>query len=168
MMMRSRISLLTTRSLMVTAAVISLLISSACSSCRRPAAETSESAYREVVPAFYTGIAAMQTTQEVLAREKFDRVVALAPQEPAGWANVGLLLLRQQEIEPARERLTKAAALAPQSAEIQKLLALVESRAGNIEAAARHWKRALEAEAGRCAGGVFARARSRTSRRRRT
>ncbi len=53
-------------------------------------------------------------------------------------------MLRQQEIEPAKERLTKAAALAPQSAEIQKLLALLESRAGNIEAAARHWKRALE------------------------
>lgn len=128
----------------MTAAVIGLLISSACSSCRRPAAELTESAYREVVTAFYTGLAAMETTQEVLAREKFDRVVTLAPQEPAGWANVGLLLMRQQEIEPAKERLTKAAELAPRSAEIQKLLALLESRAGNIEAAARHWKRALE------------------------
>ncbi len=82
---------------MMTAAIIGLLISSACSSCRRPATEVSDDAYREAVTAFYTGLAAMQTTQEVLAREKFDRVVALAPQEPAGWANVGLLLLRQQE-----------------------------------------------------------------------
>jgi hypothetical protein len=131
-------------SILMMTALISLLISSACSSCRRPSAELSDSAYREAVSAFYTGIAAMQTTQEVLAREKFERVVAVAPQEPSGWANLGLLLLRQQEIEPAKARLTKAAELAPQSAEIQKLLALLESRAGNIDAAVRHWRRALE------------------------
>ena len=70
-------------------------------------------AYREAVTAFYTGLAAMQTTQEVLARSKFDRVVALTPHEPAGWANLGLLLLRQQEIEQGAEKLTKAAELAP-------------------------------------------------------
>ena len=89
----------------MTAAFIAVLISSACSSCRRPvpSAELTDSTYREAVTAFYTGLAAMQTTQEVLAREKFDRVVTLAPQEPAGWANVGLLLLRQQEIDAGRE-----------------------------------------------------------------
>ena len=112
--------------MMAIAAVVAALISGACSSCRRPGSDAnatlSESAYREVVPAFYTGLAAMQTTQEVMAREKFERVVALAPGEPAGWANIGLLLLRQQEIEPAKERLTKAAELAPHSPDIQKLL----------------------------------------------
>ncbi len=59
--------------IVMTAALIGLLISSACSSCRRPAAELTDGAYREAVTAFYTGLAAMQTTQEVLAREKFDR-----------------------------------------------------------------------------------------------
>ena len=58
--------------------------------------------YLEAVTAFYTGVSAMQTTQEVLAREKFDRVVALVPQEPAGWADLGLLLLRQQELDAGR------------------------------------------------------------------
>src|SRR4029453_19190881 len=114
-----------------------------CSSCRRQPDVTPE-AYREAVTAFYTGLAAMQTTQEVLARSKFDRVVALTPHEPAGWANLGLLLLRQQEIEQGAEKLTKAAELAPDSAAIQRLLALAESRRGNLTAALAHWRRALE------------------------
>jgi tetratricopeptide (TPR) repeat protein len=86
----------------------------------------------------------MQTTQEVLARQKFDRVVALAPQEPAGWANLGLLLLRQQELEQGAQQLARAASLAPESAAIQRLQALAESRRGNLPEAATHWRRALE------------------------
>jgi Tfp pilus assembly protein PilF len=111
--------------------------------CRGPL-RVPEATYRETVSAFYTGLAAMQTSQEVLAREKLDRVTALVPQEPAGWANVGLLLLRQQEVEPALEKLTKAAELAPRSGEIQRLLALARSRQGKLAEAVGHWKRALD------------------------
>ena len=120
-----------------------LAVASGCSSCRRQP-DVAPEAYREAVTAFYTGLAAMQTTQEVLARSKFDRVVALTPHEPAGWANLGLLLLRQQEIEQGAEKLTKAAELAPDSAAIQRLLALAESRRGNLTASLAHWRRALE------------------------
>ena len=63
------------------------------SACRRTA-DVAPEAYREAVVAFHTALAAIDTSQEVLAREKLDRVVALVPQEPAGWANLGLLLLR--------------------------------------------------------------------------
>src|SRR4029453_12900929 len=128
--------------LLVTIAAV-LAVASGCSSCRRQPDVTPE-AYREAVTAFYTGLAAMQTTQEVLARAKFDRVVALVPNEPAGWANLGLLLLRQQEIEQGAEKLTKAAELAPESGAIQRLLALAESRRGNLTASLAHWRRALE------------------------
>jgi len=100
--------------------------------------------YREAVTAFYTGLSAMQTTQEVLAREKFDRVTALVPQEPAGWADLGLLLLRQQELDQGAQHLARAAMLAPESAAIQKLQALAESRRGNLAEAIRRWRRALE------------------------
>ena len=103
-----------------------------------------EATYREAVTAFHTAIAALETSQEPLARQKLDRVVALVPQEPAGWANLGLLLLRQQENGPAKERLTKAAELAPQNAAIERLLAIAESRAGNSAESIRHWRRALE------------------------
>jgi len=131
------------RCLFLVTMVAALLAASGCSSCRREP-EIPPGSYREAVTAFYTGLAAMQTTQEVLARTKFDRVVALVPHEPAGWANLGLLLLRQQEIEQGAEKLTKAAALAPDSAAIQRLLALAESRRGNLPAALTHWRRALE------------------------
>jgi Tfp pilus assembly protein PilF len=116
---------------------------SACSSCRQTPA-ISDAAYRDVVTAFYTAIAAMQTTQEVLARQKLDRVVELAPGEPAGWANLGLLLLRQQEIDQGAEHLARAETLAPESADIQKLRALAASRRGDLKAAIAHWRRTLE------------------------
>jgi Tfp pilus assembly protein PilF len=116
---------------------------SGCSSCRREPAPRVE-ARREVVTAFYTGLSAMQTSQEVLARQQFERVMELAPEEPAGWANVGLLLLRQQDIEQASTRLARAAELAPASGEIQRLQALAAGRQGNLAEAIRHWRRALE------------------------
>ncbi|MEO6010801.1 MAG: FG-GAP-like repeat-containing protein, partial [Vicinamibacteraceae bacterium] len=116
---------------------------SSCSSCRRPA-DVPEATYREAVTAFHTALAALETSQEPLARQKLDRVVALVPQEPAGWANLGLLLLRQQETAPAKERLLKAAELAPESAEVERLLAIAESRAGNSAESIRHWRRASE------------------------
>ena len=86
----------------------------------------------------------MQTSQEVLARQQFERVMELAPEEPAGWANIGLLLLRQQDIEQAGARLARAAELAPTSGEIQRLQALAAGRQGNLAEAIRHWRRALE------------------------
>ncbi len=119
-----------------------LIATVACSSGRQR--EIPAPVYREAVTAFYVGVAAMQTTQEVLAREKFDRVVAIVPQEPAGWANLGLLLVRQQDLDQGAERLSRAATLAPDSGAIQRLLALTESRRGNLAAAIAHWRRALE------------------------
>jgi Tfp pilus assembly protein PilF len=128
--------------------IASLLVlvaaSGSCRSSISPEAGLSPAAYRETVTAFYTGLSAMQTTQEVLARHKFDRVVALAPQEPAGWANLGLLLLRQQELDHGAQQLAHAASLAPESAAIQRLQALAESRRGHLPEAAGHWRRALE------------------------
>ena len=94
--------------------------------------------------AFYTGLAAMQTSQDAMARQSLERVTTLVPNEPAGWANLGLLLLRQQEIEPAMPHLTKAAALAPANGHLQRLLALAESRRGNLDASITHWRKAVD------------------------
>jgi hypothetical protein len=131
------------RQIAVSAALLAAVLAGSCSSCRRTPL-LSEADRREVVTAFHTALAALDTSQEVLARQKLDRVIALAPQEPAAWANLGLLLLRQQEIEPARERLLKAEALAPANARIQRLVALTESRRGQPAESIRHWRRALE------------------------
>jgi len=128
----------------VLASLIAATLGSACSSRREP--EPSREVYREAVSAFYVGVSAMQTSQEVLARQKLDRVVALVPQEPAGWANLGLLLLRQQELDQGAEKLARAASLAPDNAPIQRLQALAESRRGNLAEAIRHWQHASSAD----------------------
>jgi Tfp pilus assembly protein PilF len=119
-----------------------MAVGCACSSREEP--ELSPETYREVVTAFYVGLSAMQTTQEVLAKERFDRAAALAPQEPAIWADIGLLLLRQQDLDGAAQQLARAASLAPDSAAIQRLQALTESHRGNLADAISHWKRAIE------------------------
>jgi cytochrome c-type biogenesis protein CcmH/NrfG len=123
--------------------LFALAAASSCSSCRREAVPQQQ-ASQEVVVAFYTGVSAMQTSQEVLAREQLERVVAAAPDEPAGWANVGLLLLRQQDLDEAVKRLNRAAELAPDNGEIQRLQALAASRQGNLPQAIAHWRRAME------------------------
>ena len=123
------------------------LVCLALGGCRRESA-LPEATYREAVVAFYTGLAALQTSQEVLAREQLERVIALVPGEPAAWADVGLLLLRQQDLDGAAARLNRAAQLAPDNPDIQRLLGLTESRRGNLPQAVRHWTRALELRPG--------------------
>ncbi len=125
------------------ACLVTLTLASACSSCRQ-AEPVPPEIHHEATVAFYTALAAIDTSQEVLAREKLDRVVAIVPQEPAGWANLGLLLLRQQEIEAAKERFTRAAALSPDEPAIVAMQALAESRAGNPEASTTLWRRVVE------------------------
>jgi Tfp pilus assembly protein PilF len=111
--------------------------------CRR-GPRVSDETYREAVTAFYVALAAMQTSQDVLARERLDRLVQLVPDEPAGWANLGLLLLRQQQTEEAAARLARASELAPRHAPIQRLLALAASNEGDLERSIGAWRRAIE------------------------
>jgi Tfp pilus assembly protein PilF len=111
--------------------------------CRRTP-KVPEPVYREAVVAFFTALAAMQTSQETLAREKLARLVEIVPDEPAGWANLGLLALRQNELDEAAQRLAKAAELAPKNAHVQRLLGLLESRRGRLPEATAHLKRAVE------------------------
>ena len=111
--------------------------------CRR-GPRVSEADYRQAVTAFYVALAAMQTGQDVHARQALERLGKLVPDEAAGWANLGLLLLRQQQLDEAATHLARAAQLAPRNAAIARLLALTESRKGNLDASVRHWRRAIE------------------------
>ena len=104
----------------------------------------SDEVYRQAVTSFYVSLAAMQTSQDVHARQELDRLTQLVPDEAAGWANLGLLLLRQQQMDEAATRLARASQLAPRNAAIERLLALTESRKGNLDASVRHWRRAIE------------------------
>ena len=114
-----------------------------CSSCRRTPQVRPE-VYREAVVAFDTALAAIDTSQEVLARERLERLAVIVPEEPAAWANLGLLSLRQQDLPGARQHLARAAGLAPKAASIVRLEALAHSREGNLAESTRLWRRAVE------------------------
>src|SRR5690242_21028959 len=91
--------------------------------------------YNEIVRTFYIGLAALQVGHDVQANAKLQQFTQLAPTEPAGWANWGLLALRQRNYDTAAERLNKARDLAPDNSDIFYLLGLLESSRGNSTAA---------------------------------
>jgi tetratricopeptide (TPR) repeat protein len=125
-----------------------LLAGTSLEACRRgdglpdPSSET----YRETVAAFYTGLAAIQAGVEVVAEEKMRRVAELVPQEPAAWANLGLLALRRTAFDLAAQRLHKARTLAPHNSQIQVLSGLCESLQGRLAEAQAYFRRAVALE----------------------
>ena len=132
--------------------------------CRR-GPRVSDEIYRQAVTSFYVSLAAMQTGQDVHARQELDRLTQLVPDEAAGWANLGLLLLRQQQIDEAATRLARASQLAPRNAAIERLLALTESRKGNARRIGAPLAARDRARLRRPQGAVRAGAGARTARR---
>src|SRR5215216_7865720 len=100
--------------------------------------------YNELVRTFYIGLAALQVGHDVQADAKLQQFTQLAPAEPAGWANWGLLALRQRNYDTAAERLNKARDLAPENSEIFYLLGLLESSRGNTPTAINDLRKAVE------------------------
>jgi Tfp pilus assembly protein PilF len=100
--------------------------------------------YRDLVTAFYVGLAGLQTGEDVRAKEKLTQATQIAPGEPASWANLGLLAVRQQEFDAAYEKTEKARALAPDNSQIEAQLGLIESRRGKLSEATAHFKKAVE------------------------
>ncbi len=106
--------------------------------------DPSSPTYAEAVTAFYRGVAAAQAGASGLAEAAFQRVTELAPREPAGWANLGLIGLQRREMDQAAERLEQARALAPGNSPILLLSALVERERGHLDTATEHLRRAVE------------------------
>ena len=108
--------------------------------------DPSSPTYREAVAAFQTGLAAIQAGVEVVAEDKMLHVTKLVPQEPAAWANLGLLAMRRTAFDLAAERLQKARELAPENSQIQVLSGFFESMQGRLEAAKAYLQRAVALE----------------------
>jgi len=100
--------------------------------------------YNDVVRAFYVGLAALQVGDDVRADSKLAQLTQLVPGEPAGWANWGLLALRQRNLDPAAERLERARSLAPDNDQIWYLLGLLESSRGRSAEAVTALRKAIE------------------------
>ncbi|HSO76530.1 MAG TPA: FG-GAP-like repeat-containing protein [Blastocatellia bacterium] len=100
--------------------------------------------YAECASAFYVGVAALEIGDFARAEQRLKRVTELAPQEPAGWANLGLLSLRQKDFDLGFERLEKARALAPEQSVLYVLLGCLESERSRTSQAISHLSRAVE------------------------
>src|ERR1700756_356903 len=58
--------------------------------------DPSSKAYADFTSAFYVGLAALQVGDDVRAEANLGRATQLVPEEPAAWANWGILALRQR------------------------------------------------------------------------
>src|SRR5215475_2162669 len=113
--------------------VLGLLLLALFGSCR-PATNLptrSSPQYNELVRTFYIGLAALEVGHDVQADAKLAQFTQLAPAEPAGWANWGVLALRQRNYDKAAERFQKARDLVPEYGDIYYLIGLLESSRGN-------------------------------------
>ena len=99
--------------------------------------------YAEVVSAFYTGLAALQVGDDVTAESKLAQVTQLAPGEPAGWGNWGVLAFRQRNFDVAAQRYDLARELAPKNDQIYYLLGILQSTRGNSKEAIADWRKAV-------------------------
>jgi len=100
--------------------------------------------YAEAVSAFYIGLGALQVGDDVHAENKLSELTTLVPGEPAGWANWGVLALRQRKLDVAAQRIERARGLAPDNDQIYQLLGLLESSRGNSANAIADWRKAIE------------------------
>lgn len=106
--------------------------------------EPGSAKYAEFVHAFYVGLAGLQSGEDVRARQELTAATQIAPGEPASWADLGILLVRQQELDAAYADLEKARSLAPENSRIEQLLGDLESRRGKLPEAITHLKRAVQ------------------------
>ena len=106
--------------------------------------EKNSKAYSDVVSAFYVGLSALQVGDDVHAESRLSELTRLVPGEPAGWANWGILALRQRNYDAAAQRFQKAQYLAPNNDQIYSLMGLLESQRGNAGQALIDLRKAIE------------------------
>lgn len=107
-----------------------------------------DEAYQKAVSDFYVSLAASQTEEARFAFNKMNEVSKAFPQEPAAWANLGVMAMRQGNYDLADERFGQARELAPQNSTILFLSGIFENRRGNIDAAVVNLRSALEYDPG--------------------
>jgi tetratricopeptide (TPR) repeat protein len=100
--------------------------------------------YLDYVRAFQVGVAALDSGRDDFAKDKLEQAVALIPDEPAGWANLGLLNLRKNKLEDAAKHLKRAHDQAPHSVEIEALLGALAEQQGRQPDAVRHFQHASQ------------------------
>ncbi len=111
---------------------------------RSPIPGPGSDVYERYADAFQVGVAALDADVADIADEHLTVAVNLVPDEPAGWANRGLLYLRTERLPEAAEDLERARSLAPDAVAIQKLLGMLARRQGRFSDAATHFRAAAD------------------------
>jgi Tfp pilus assembly protein PilF len=106
--------------------------------------DPSSRAYADYVSTFYVGLAALQVGDDVRAESNLASATQMVPGEPAGWANWGILALRQRSFDAAGQRLDRARELAPKNDRIYYLLGLLEGDRGNSAKAIADLRQAIQ------------------------
>ena len=110
--------------------------------------EVGSGAYTNYVSTFYTGLAGLQVGDDVRAQSALSRAVELVPEEPAAWADWGVLALRQRNFDAASERLMRAHSLAPGNDRIDMLVGLLKSDRGDSAGAIAAFRDAVRSNPG--------------------
>ena len=131
------------RSIAFSLVCISLAACVGCHS-RAKLPEKGSKEYSQAVSDFYVGLAALEVGHDIYAEQKLSDLTKLVPGEPAGWANWGILALRQRNYDAAAQRLRKARELAPNNDQIFDLLGILESQRGNSTEAIADLRKAVE------------------------
>jgi hypothetical protein len=82
--------------------IVVLIAALVCGACRnaglpRPGTKT----YADLCSSFYLGLAGLQSGEDVRAKQYLTRSTEIAPGEPAGWVDLGILQVRQQQFDAA-------------------------------------------------------------------
>ncbi len=133
--------------LVTTILFATILVSSACNR-NSSVPEAGSPQYRELCSAFYLGLAALESGEDVNARKGLTRATQIAPGEPAAWADLGLLEAREQDFDAAYQSFEKARGLAPDSSRIEALLGLVEAKRGKTAETLAHYQKAVSLDNG--------------------
>ncbi|HKW18784.1 MAG TPA: FG-GAP-like repeat-containing protein [Terriglobales bacterium] len=137
----AKVAALKTQTGAIALGAIALLLTG-CSRSKVPAKDSPQ--YQNAARTFYVGLAALQVGNDARADSELAKFVQLAPGEPAGWGNWGMLALRQRNYDAAADRLKRAQDLAPKDGHIKYLQGLLESGRGNSTAAIDDLRSAVE------------------------
>ncbi len=92
------------------------------------------------------GLAYLEENRLEEAEEQFGRLIELVPDEPLGYANLGLVSLRLGKYQDAESRLVDARNLAPDDADLRLLLAKVYDLTDRSESAVSELEEAVAAD----------------------
>ena len=100
--------------------------------------------YVDTCRAFYVGLAALQAGDDRRAEDELTKATELAPGEPAAWADLGMLSLKDREFDAAAQRLQKAAELAPENSRIIQAEANLAAGRGNLTDATKYLRQVIK------------------------